>query len=209
MNLIDISPPISADIDVWPGDVPFEMEKTVDIDRGGHLDLGAIRTTLHVGAHTDAHRHYNPHGHDAATMPLSAYYGPCQVVEVDARRGRRFGMRDLLQEPQAPRILLKTRTFLDPNKWNTDFAAPEPDLIDALADLDVRLVGFDTPSTDLFASRELEAHQRLAARGVVNLEGLLLQDVEPGAYTLCAFPLRIVGGDASPVRAVLIQAADG
>jgi arylformamidase len=35
------------------------------------------------------------------------------------------------------------------------------------------------------------------------LEGLVLGAVKPGVYTLSALPLKIEGGDASPVRAVL------
>lgn len=202
--IIDISPTLHAGIGVWPGDVPFEMEKTSDIEQGAHLDLGAIRTTLHVGAHTDAHRHYVPHGADAASMPLEAYYGPCQVIDVQAQHGHRFGWKQLATEPTAPRVLLRTRTFKGHDTWNTDFAAPEPELIDQLADLDVRLVGFDTPSTDLFSSKDLAAHKRLAARDVANLEGLALDHVEAGQYTLIALPLRLEGADASPVRAVLV-----
>ena len=39
---------------------------------------------------------------------------------------------------------------------------------------------------------------------MANLEGVVLTGVEPGTYTLAAFPLRLEGADASPVRAVLI-----
>ena len=35
------------------------------------------------------------------------------------------------------------------------------------------------------------------------LEGLVLRDVPEGVYELIALPLRLVGFDASPVRAVL------
>ena len=206
-RLIDISPVVFAATPVWPGDVPFSMHKSVDIHAGGHLDLGAITTTLHIGAHADAHVHYDAAGSDAANMPLDAYYGPCQVVAVDARRGQRFGAEAIaggLAGVRAPRVLLKTGTFPDPTHWNTDFAAPEPALIDALADAGTVLVGFDTPSTDLFDSKDLPAHKRLAARDVCNLEGLVLRDVAPGDYTLIALPLRIEGADASPVRAVLV-----
>ena len=65
-------------------------------------------------------------------------------------------------------------------------------------------LGLDTPSTDLFKSKGLEAHKRLFARGMVNLEGLVLDHVRPGAYILVALPLRLEGADASPVRAVLL-----
>jgi arylformamidase len=35
------------------------------------------------------------------------------------------------------------------------------------------------------------------------LEGLALEGVPPGVYELIALPLRLVGFDASPVRAIL------
>ena len=38
---------------------------------------------------------------------------------------------------------------------------------------------------------------------MANLEGLVLDGVAEGAYELIAAPLRIRGGDASPVRALL------
>ena len=47
--------------------------------------------------------------------------------------------------------------------------------------------------------------KRLLARGVAILEGIDLSAVPPGAYELVALPLRLVGADASPVRAILIE----
>ena len=54
-----------------------------------------------------------------------------------------------------------------------------------------------------FDSKVLESHQTLARTGMCNLEGLVLDQVEPGFYTLIALPLKIEGADASPVRAIL------
>ena len=204
-KIIDISPPLNPRIAVWPGDVPYTMEKASDIRKGAHIDIGSMHTTFHVGAHTDAHLHYDEKGPDAAHMPLSHYYGPCQVIETSAPRGSRILSGNLHSQVTSPRVLLKTGTFPDPRKWNEDFAAPDPSLIDNLADQGVVLIGLDTPSTDLFASKGLEAHKRLFARGMANLEGLVLKDVVPGHYTLIALPLRLEGADASPVRAVLVQ----
>ncbi len=202
--LIDISPRVTPDIDNWPGDTPFSMRKVATIEGDG-IDIGTIETSLHVGAHTDAPRHYHADGDTIDEVGLDAYYGRCEVIEVNARRGERFGIDDIAKMPDAPRVLFKTGTFPDPTAWNTDFAAPSPELIDALGDAGCKLVGFDTPSTDLFESKGLESHQALLKWGMANLEGLVLSHVEPGAYTLSAFPLRIAGADASPVRAVLIR----
>ncbi len=67
----------------------------------------------------------------------------------------------------------------------------------------MRLVGIDTPSVDPFESKALESHQVLFERDMAVLEGLVLEHVEPGRYTLIALPLRLEGADASPVRAAL------
>lgn len=205
MRIHDLSPLVSPRIANWPGDVPYTTRKTQRLADGHGIDLGDFHSSYHVGSHTDAPQHYRLGGRDASQLPLDAYVGPCQVVEVRARRGERFGLGDLVQEPGAPRLLLKTGTFPDPTRWNEDFAAPEPELVRALGRRGVKLLGFDTPSTDLFGSKGLPAHQALFDHGMMNLEGLVLDHVAPGHYELVALPLRLEDADASPVRAVLLE----
>jgi len=60
-------------------------------------------------------------------------------------------------------------------------------------------------SSQTFDSKTLAAHRALAEGGVAILENLVLDDVEPGRYTLVALPLRLVEADSSPVRAVLLE----
>jgi arylformamidase len=107
------------------------------------------------------------------------------------------------------RLLIATTTFPDPERFNENFAAPSPELLDELARRGVFLVGVDTPSVDLFASKELPSHGRCLANGTAILEGLVLRDVPEGRYELIALPLKLAGFDASPVRAVLRTLPDG
>ena len=58
-------------------------------------------------------------------------------------------------------------------------------------------------SVDLQASKDLPAHQACLRHDMAILEGLVLGAVPEGLYELIALPLRLVGFDASPVRAVL------
>src|SRR3546814_7900534 len=67
----------------------------------------------------------------------------------------------------------------------------------------VRLIGTDAASLDPEQSKTLDAHHAVKAADMRILEGLVLDDVPPGRYELVALPLRIVGADASPVRAIL------
>ena len=204
MRILDISPMLSPRIGVWPGDVEFSREVALAISGGANIDLSSIRTTVHVGAHADAPSHYVAGGADIAHRPLELYYGPCEVLQVDVGRGERVRPEHLTRPVRAPRVLLRTGTFPDPDDFNEDFAALSPELIEHLAPQGVRLVGIDTPSIDLCHDKVLNTHLAVARHDLAVLEGIVLDSVEPGLYTLIALPLRLEGADASPVRAVLI-----
>ena len=201
--LYDISPPISPHLAVWPGDTPPTREVLLELSRGDSVTLSTLHATVHLGAHADAPSHYGHGGNDIASRPLDRYLGPCEVMRVPVQRGQRVTRAMLTRPIRAPRLLLATGTFPDPAHFNQDFAALAPELIDALHDAQVILVGIDTPSVDLFASKDLAAHQRFLAHDMAILEGLVLANVPEGSYELIALPLSLVGFDASPVRAVL------
>jgi arylformamidase len=201
--LYDISPAISPALAVWPGDTAPSREVLQDLARGDTVTLSSLRATVHLGAHADAPSHY---GLGAATIderPLELYLGECQVLRAAAERNR-LVTRELLTGPiVVTRVLLVTGTAPDPAVFNRDFAALAPELIDHLHERGVRLVGVDTPSVDPADSKTLPAHNRCLAHDMAILEGLRLADVPEGRYELIALPLRLVGFDASPVRAVL------
>ena len=124
-------------------------------------------------------------------------------MRVNVKRGGCVTPEMLPQSPDAPRVLLATGTYPDPDRFNEDFAALSPELVDHLHAEGVRLIGIDTPSVDPFASKELPSHRRFLAHDMAILEGLVLDGVSEGMYELIALPLRLTGFDASPVRAVL------
>jgi arylformamidase len=201
--IYDISPPIDATLQVWPGDTPPSREVLFDTERGDVITLSTLVATVHLGAHADGPNHYGRGvpGIDAA--PLERYLGPCQLIAVRVARGARVRVEDVPVPITAPRVLFRTGTYPDPTVFNEDFAGLEPELLAWLKARGVSLVGVDTPSVDLFASKELPAHRACLAHDLAILEGLVLSEVPDGLYELIALPLRLVGFDASPVRAVL------
>lgn len=204
MEIIDITPKITKKLAVFPGDIPFSREISMDFP-ADHLALSSIRTTLHLGAHADASNHYHAQGKGIEARPLERYLGECQIISVTLPRGARILPKHIKEKITAKRILFCTKSFPNPNEWNNDFNSLSPELIESLADQGVFLVGIDTPSVDPADSKGLESHQALYRRDIAVLEGLVLDHVGPGSYTLVALPLPIVGADASPVRAVLLK----
>ena len=204
-KIIDISPLISPRTAVWTGDTPFSQKFLCRFDTGANLDLSTITTTVHIGAHTDAPSHYRAGGETMEARDLNYYYGLCQVITVLVEQGARVYPKDLPTEIQAPRLLFRTMSFQDPEVFTTDFCSLSPELVAYAHERGVLLIGIDTPSVDPYSSKDLEAHTAIAYCGMAILEGVVLKDVDDGIYTLAAFPLKIEGADASPVRAVLIS----
>lgn len=203
MTLRDISPPIRPALAVWPGDTPPRREVLLDLARGDAVTLSTLHATVHLGAHADAPSHYGAGAPGIDAQPLDLYLGPCRVVSVAAVPRSILGPEAIPNPCEAPRLLLRTGTFPDSTRFREDFAALSAELIEALAERGVRLVGVDTPSVDPFDSKDLPAHRACLRRGVAILEGLVLEGVPDGLYELIALPLRLEGFDASPVRAIL------
>ena len=204
-RIIDISPEVSEHIGVWPGDVPYTRSETCRLEDGDSVGLSSIRTTLHLGAHTDAPNHYRRGGNGISEQSLERYYGSCQVISVRLPRGERIYPKHFDANICAPRVLFHTGSFPNPDEFNQDFNSLSPELVRFLHERGVHLVGIDTPSVDPVESKVLEAHNAIADLDMAILEGVVLEHVRPGVYTLISFPLRLRDADASPVRAVLIS----
>ena len=207
-RLLDVSRPLSASTPVWPGDAPTRPAWTARIADGAPVNVGQLASSLHAATHADAPLHFAADGAAIDEVDLAAYYGPACILErigtgpiTPGDLARALGGQDL----PAPRVLFRTWPGTPPSAWVDDFAYFAPETICHLADLGAVLIGIDTPSFDAVDSTDLLSHHALRERGVLNIENLDLSQAKIGErYTLSAFPLRISGMDASPVRAVLI-----
>lgn len=204
--LYDLSPPITPSLPVWPGDSPITREVMLDLAKGDTVTLSTLRTTVHLGSHADGPNHYGLGAPSVGEMPLEHYLGPCAVIDAPVARNSRVTIADLrtnINDIVDRRVLIRTGTFDDPQRWNSDFAGLTPELIHALAVRGVITIGLDSPSVDLQDSKDLPAHKAILSHHIAILEGLMLRDVPRGRYELIALPLKLMGFDGSPVRAVL------
>ena len=212
-RIIDISPPIGPGAVVWPGDTPFALEVAWSPDFGDAVTVSKMTFSPHTGAHADAPLHVGASPIDAAGLDLSAFWGPCVVLdwraEIAASRRGAIEPEALAARAAeftgAERVLFRTlelplESFPDTFPHFTPEAA---EWLVARASKGLRLVGIDTFSVDASDSKDLASHRVLFGGGLVVLEELDLSVVAPGRYELVALPLKIVGGDASPVRAAL------
>ena len=210
MRLWDISPAISSSTPCFPVDTPYSQRWNAQIGPGCPVNVSAITTSPHVGAHADAPLHYGAGAQTIGQVDLEPFLGPCRVIHaidkgslitpehlahaLDAGGGKPLGLPE--------RVLVRTCTKA-PTAWSPAFSAFAPDTIAWLAGLGVRLVGIDSQSVDPADSKTLDSHQQLLKHDMRVLENLVLDEVAEGDYELIALPLKLAHADASPVRAVL------
>lgn len=205
VRLYDISRTLFPGMAVWPGDTPFELRPTGSLAEGGSVNVTTLTFSAHTGTHVDAPYHFTEDGATLEQVDLSAYWGVAQVVTVDKTSGplmqADFAGHEL---GRAPRLLVNSGAgSADPREFRHDYTYPSPELADYLGQLGVVLYGTDAPSMDTSDSKTLPGHHALQRNGILILEGLDLSEVPDGLYELVTLPLKILGGDGCPVRAVL------
>lgn len=202
-RLWDLSPQVSPDAPLFPGDEPYALRWTARLGPGCPVNLSAITMSPHVGAHADAPLHYAAGAPAIDAVDLGPYLGLCRVIHAIAC-GPLITVQHLEHAAAGlpERVLVRTRAQAD-RVWRADFPAYAPEAVAWLAARGVRLIGIDTPSVDPAASKALDSHQQLRDHDLRVLENLVLDDVPAGDYELIALPLKLAGACASPVRAVL------
>ena len=202
--LHDISVVLRPGTPEWPGDTPFDCRWTCRIADGESVNLTAISGSPHVGTHADAPLHVRDGWAASHALPLDAFAGPCQVVDVSGRHGEiSLPMLNLPDGEPVARLLLRTGRSIGDGSFPADWPVLTTACVDALLGRGLRLLGVDAPSVDARESKALEVHHRVFAGGAYLLENLDLSAVAPGRYELIALPLRLHGLDAAPVRAAL------
>lgn len=192
MKIIDITRTVQ-DAPVYPGSEPFSISPLTVIDEMEQFNITLLQADSHIGTHMDAPRHALADGTTIEQTDLSLYYGPCRILTVPEQT---MLTPKHLQEylHNCTRLLLKTNG----ESYLTEEAAQ------LLTESKLCLLGTDALSPAP-PNNESAIHKMLLSRNIALLENLDLSYVDDGDYTLCAFPLKIKGGDGSPVRAVLLK----
>lgn len=203
MKLIDISRPIHTGMPNWPGDTAANFQFVATKAQGSSVNVGKLTMSVHNGTHADATFHYDDAGERIDQVPPETYVGPALVVDARGHDTITTALLAAHDFSRTPRVLFKTDSWTNPAVFPENWPLLAPDVPAWLAARGVKLCGFDVPSVDAPTSKDLPIHHALGHSGIVILENLDLHAVAPGTYELIALPLRIVGGDGSPIRAVL------
>jgi arylformamidase len=205
--LRDISIALRTGTPEWPGDTPYSCRWTWAMSQGASVNVSAITASPHVGTHADAPVHVKEGWPGAHELPLEAFHGPALLVDVSELRGEIDVAALLALDARVgngvERLLLRTGRSIAGGAFPTEWPTMTEGAVRALAGAGLRLLGVDAPSVDERESKTLAVHHMLFASNAYILENLDLRRVPPGEYELIAFPQKLMGLDAAPVRAVL------
>jgi arylformamidase len=201
----DITIPVRAGIAVWPGDTAFSFHLGWNMAEGASVNVGTVTMSVHTGTHADAPFHFDANGTGMGEVDITPYIGPAYVVDVTGQNPIPWEALADIDLASIPRLLLKTDSWTDHSRFPEHVPVLAEDVPARLAESGVLLLGLDVPSVDELDSTDLPIHHALDAAGIRILESLDLRAVPPGLYHLTALPLRLMGADGSPVRALLSQ----
>lgn len=207
MTLYDITLTITEDLPAWPGDPGIKLEKAVQIEEGGLVNLTHISTSTHAGTHVDAPSHFLSGGDTVENIPLDLLVGPAEVIELSPER--QITAEDLREagiDGKAPRLLFKTRNSrywaAGLREFQEDYIGLDAGAAAYLAACGMEVVGVDYLSVAPYTDPE-PTHRILLEAGVLIIEGLNLSGIDPGPYLLLCLPLKIGGSDGAPARVLL------
>jgi len=208
MKVYDISLTLRARMPVYPGEATPLLEPTSQMERGDSYNVSRLTVSTHTGTHIDAPRHFLPDGISVDQIPVDVLVGPALVVQMAVEHEiTAADLEAAAIPPDTERLLFKTNNsrLLDDEDFRHDFVYLALDAARWLVERGVRLVAIDYLSVERMDAQPNIVHQTLLRAGVVIVEGADLRKVAPGPYLLACLPLKIEGGDGSPVGAVLVE----
>ncbi|MGR6923035.1 cyclase family protein [[Actinomadura] parvosata] len=197
MELLDLSAPIETGMPVYPGDPEVSIGPALTVARDGVNVLG-LHLGSHSGTHVDAPFHIDDSLPTLDELPLERFHGPATVV--DARGLGSIGP-ELFEGVRAGVIVLVATGWPLGGHGHPFLSAEAARL---LVERGVRTVGTDALSVDPTPADAFPAHEILLRAHAVIAENLRGLDrlIGERRVEVSMFPLRIAGGDGSPVRAV-------
>ena len=209
MQIHDITQTIHNEMPVWPGDPAVRLEWLSRINEGDDVNLTQIRMCVHTGTHIDMPSHFLANGKNLDDLDLSTLIGSAKVISVPPEV--KVIDESFLQKVSIggiERILFKTSNsaFIEEAAqcFHQEFVALDESGAKFLAEAGCKLAGIDYMSIAIFDD-PVEGHLPLLEAGIVVLEGISLEGIDPGDYHLIALPMKLGGREGAPVRAILVE----
>jgi arylformamidase len=215
LEIIDISAPVKEGMVTWPGLLGVRLEGSARMERGDRVNVTDCHFCAHTGTHVDAPYHHYRDGIHIDEMDFTGLLGKALVLDLThVEKGITASDLEPLRRVEPFDILvLKTRNSTVKSTWQAfddSYIYLEPEAADQIRELGICGVAIDCLGIEKYGRTEGPTHKKLLRNGAVTIiEGVDLRRVEPGYYWFACLPLKLVGADGAPARAILIRDPEG
>ncbi|MFH1569955.1 MAG: class II aldolase/adducin family protein [Gemmatimonadota bacterium] len=208
-RLVDLTKPVTDQTPYYPTDPPYRVSRASQPPRDP-ATVSRIDTGVHIGTHVDAPLHFVAGALDIAAMPPASFCGPGVALACPRASGQNVQVADLAGTSLRPGDVVLVHTGWEqraygPGFFEGDWPGLSLEAARWLVDRRVRAVGGDFASVDSPSgvAAGAPAHMTFAAAGIPVFEALInLEQLVGRRFWFIGLPLRLVGCEASPVRAV-------
>ncbi|BFG41915.1 hypothetical protein CerSpe_281890 [Prunus speciosa] len=187
----------------------------LNMKNGSLVNVSMMKFSVHSGTHVDAPGHVFDHFYDAGfdvdTLDLEVLNGPALVVDVPKDKNITAEVMKALNIPRGVRrVLFRTSNTDMKLMWKKEFDTSYVGFMKdgakwLVENTDIKLVGLDYLNVASWDEGVPTHHVFLEHREVILLEGLKLDGVPAGIYSVHCLPLRLIGANGSPTRCILIK----
>ena len=209
-RIVDLTSVLNGQTPCYPGDPKYTKSWHLQFGEQGFC-VSKLEMSAHSGTHVDAPLHFLGDGFpDLAGMALQYFMGEAIALERPKQPGENLCAADLAGADIRSGDIVLFRTGWDqragsPAFFQEEWPGLEPSLVEELIRRGVKAVGGDIASVDSPAALAAgaPAHKLAGRAGLPVFEGLVNLDRVTGQrFYFLGLPLKLEGGEASPIRAV-------
>lgn len=213
-KIVDLSWEFTADTPIYPGDPEPSVTVATTLENEGY-NLSTLVMGTQTGSHVDAPYHFSNEGATIDQMELDFFLGDAIVVRVtDKKAEEAITMEDI--EPYKEQITPGKIVLFNTNwykKRGTEEFFHHPyvngEVAHYLVEQGVRFIGIDTINADQTGGTEFPVHDLFSEKRLMIGENWAYFDkIDFENPYVIAIPMKVVGCDGSPVRAIAVEWED-
>jgi kynurenine formamidase len=210
-KIVDLSHALTADTPVYPGDPLPNFSVATTIEKDGY-NLFNVFMGSQSGSHVDAPYHFSNQGATVDQMDLGYFMGNGLIIDVTFKKSKEeISLEEIKkyenQIERADIVLFKTNWYKKagtPEFFDHPFLSREAG--EYLLSKGIKTAGIDTINLDNTGGTEFPIHDMFSAAGGIIAENLAhLDAVDFDSPFIIFLPLKLIGCDGSPVRAVAVD----
>jgi arylformamidase len=194
-------------------DMQFELETIKEYPGGLGQIVRGVHMRLHAGSHVDAPSHMLEGAPDMHEMPLERFIGPAIVADIRQRKAGEEITADDFENAIGAKFQKNDRVLLRTDQngvydGSSEWMARAPYMgfgaVDWCIERGVSILGYDFYHGGMPPNSEQPYYgRRLSEHGIMTMPYLTnLGAVGTERFTLVSLPLKMIGVEASPIRAV-------